>query len=131
MCPAWLMTPPVPTIACIGGDLPCVLFNSEVVVVNEASQAAALVNAQGVIGEIISFGATIKFSGAPGAFQINVQVADSNASDGNYITIDQITAVDPVNFNYRADYSGVNAKLVRFKVVALANSVTLYAAITR
>lgn len=129
--PAWLQTPPVPTLASIGGDLPVTLFNNEAVVVNEASQATALVNAQGVIGEVISFGTYIQFSGAPGTFTVLVQVANSNSADGNYITIDTISAVDPVNFNARSDYASVNAKLVRFKVGSLQNSVTLFAQIVR
>lgn len=129
--PAWLSTPPVPTLAAVGGDLPVVLFNDETVIANEASQAAALVNAQSVIGEVISFGIYLQWDSDPGAFQVNVQVADQNF-DNQFYTIDQITVVDPVNFNYHADYAGVNAKLTRFKVIALGNAgVKLTAQVTR
>lgn len=127
--PNWAQTPPLGTVAAIAGDIPVALWNAESVTAPQTSQAAALVNAQGVIGQVTSFGADLKFDGAPGTFEVDVEAAPDNV-DGDFYAIDKITTVN-TNNAWHSDYSGVSAKLVRFRLVSLANSVKTTAKITR
>ena len=71
-----------------------------------------------------------KFSGAPGAFEVDVQIAAVD-SDANYQTCSNcnITTVDSTNNTFHLDYSG-NAKFVRLLMRSRTNSVSITAMVT-
>src|SRR5216684_3251277 len=88
-----------------------------------ASQQVQLIN--GSIGKPgTPFSIDGKFSGAPGAFEVDVQVAATDA-DTNYQTCSNcnVTTVDSTNNTFHLDYSG-NAKFVRLLMRTRTNSVT-------
>lgn len=94
-----------------------------------ASQQVGLTNASiGKPGTPLSIDG--KFSGAPGAFEVDVQVAAADA-DTNYQTCSNcnITTVDTTNNTWHLDYSG-NAKFVRLLMRSRTNSVTVTATVT-
>lgn len=72
-----------------------------------------------------------KFSGAPGAFEVDVQVAAAD-SDTNYQTCSNcnITTVDATNQTFHLDAVLVNAKYARLLMRSRTNSVTITATIT-
>jgi hypothetical protein len=72
-----------------------------------------------------------KFSGAPGAFEVDVQVAAVDA-DTNYMTIfnGNITTVDATNNTFHIDCPQVVARFMRLLVRTRTNSVTLTATVT-
>jgi hypothetical protein len=72
-----------------------------------------------------------KFSGAPGAFEVDVQVAAVD-SDTNYQTISggNITTVDATNFTFHIDCPTVITRFMRLLVRTRTNSVTLTATVT-
>lgn len=94
-----------------------------------ASQQVQLIN-----GSISKPGTPLsvdgKFSGAPGAFEVDVQVAATDA-DTNYQTCSgcNITTVDATNNTFHLDYSG-NAKYVRLLMRSRTNSVSITATFT-
>lgn len=71
-----------------------------------------------------------KFSGAPGAFEVDVQVAGADA-DANYQTCSNcnITTVDSTNNTFHLDFAG-NAKFVRLLMRSRTNSVSITATVT-
>jgi hypothetical protein len=71
-----------------------------------------------------------KFSSAPGAFEVDVQVAAIDA-DTNYQTCSNcnVTTVDATNNTFHLDYSG-NAKYARLLMRTRTNSVTITATFT-
>jgi hypothetical protein len=97
----------------------------------QAGQAFALVGlaTQGVYAP---FSFDLLFSGAPGAFELDVQSASVD-SDSNYQTIanGNITAVDAINqtAHFEAQYNG--DPFVRAKLKSLANAVGLLAIFKR
>lgn len=72
-----------------------------------------------------------KFSGAPGAFEVDVQVAASD-SDTNYQTCSNcnVTSVDSTNNTFHLDAVLVNAKFARLLMRSRTNSVSITATIT-
>jgi hypothetical protein len=72
-----------------------------------------------------------KFSGAPGAFEIDVQVAAVDA-DTNYQTISggAITTVDATNNTFHLDAPSVVAKYARLLMRSRTNSVSITATVT-
>ena len=67
--------------------------------------------------------AEIAFSGAPGAFQANIQTADTDA-DGSYVNEGaNISTVNAGNVA-RLEVSGVVAKFARIYITTLTNNVT-------
>jgi hypothetical protein len=72
-----------------------------------------------------------KFSGAPGAFEVDVQVA-SQDSDTNYQTCSgcNVTTVDATNNTFHLDAVLVNAKYARLLMRSRTNSVSITATIT-
>ena len=72
-----------------------------------------------------------KFSGAPAAFEIDVQVAATD-SDTNYQTVSGgiINTVDTTNQTFHFDYPTVNARFVRLLMRTRTNSVSITATIT-
>ena len=77
------------------------------------------------------FGVDGKFSGAPGAFEVDVQVAASD-SDTNYQTISNgnITTVDATNNTFHLDAGLVVAKVGRLLMRTRTNSVSITATFT-
>lgn len=69
------------------------------------------------------------FSAAPGAFQVDVQHADTDA-DVNYVTMNSVTAVN-TNQAARIELPACWSKFSRLKVVSLTNDVQLTARFTR
>ena len=72
-----------------------------------------------------------KFSGAPGAFEVDVQVAAVD-SDTNYQTVSSgnITTVDSTNNTFHFDGTTVKAKFVRLLMRSRTNSVSVTATVT-
>lgn len=72
-----------------------------------------------------------KFSGAPGAFEVDVQVAAVDA-DTNYQTCSNcnVTTVDATNNTFHLDATNVTARYVRLLMRSRTNSVTITATIT-
>ena len=72
-----------------------------------------------------------KFSGAPGAFEVDVQVAAVD-SDTNYQTVSSgnITTVDSTNNTFHFDGKTVKAKFVRLLMRSRTNSVSVTATVT-
>jgi hypothetical protein len=70
----------------------------------------------------------IAFSTDPGAFQVDLQEADTDV-DGAYITLQSITAVN-ASFYGRIDNAPFTAQFVRAKLVSRTNAVSLTAKIT-
>lgn len=71
-----------------------------------------------------------KFSGAPGAFEIDVQISDTD-SDTQYQTCSNcnITTVDSTNNTFHLDAVAVNARFIRLLMRSRTNSVTITATI--
>jgi hypothetical protein len=94
-----------------------------------ASQQVALYARPGASGT--PFSVDGKFSGAPGAFEIDVQVAATD-SDTNYQTIanGNVTTVDSTNNTFHLDAVLVNAKFARLLMRSRTNSVTITATLT-
>jgi hypothetical protein len=94
-----------------------------------ASQQLTLVSTNGKAGTPFSVDA--KFSGAPGAFEVDVQVSAIDA-DTNYQTAinANITTVDATNNTFHYDGTLVNARFVRLLMRSRTNSVTITATIT-
>lgn len=94
--------------------------------VGNSSRPVALNPAQPGFNGISAF---IKFSGAPGTFQIDLQEAEIDA-DVNYVTIGSVNAVN-ANNACRMDAPNVNARFARLNVVSLGNAVSALATIGR
>lgn len=94
-----------------------------------ASQQVALQVVAGKAGT--PFSVDGKFSGAPGTFEVDVQVASTD-SDTNYQTCSNcnITTVDSTNQTFHLDAVLVNAKFVRLLMRARGNSVSITATVT-
>jgi hypothetical protein len=91
----------------------------------QAGQAFALA---GPLSLSSSFGFAVdgKFSGAPGAFEVDVQCAEIDA-DANYQTLSgfNITTVDATNNTFHADCTLNTAKFARARLLSRTNSVGL------
>jgi hypothetical protein len=94
-----------------------------------ASQRIALGVKEGGPG---GFGVTGFFSGAPGAFEIDVQVADVDA-DTQYQSVanGNITTVDATNNTFHFDGATVLATFVRLLLRSRTNAVNVTADIRR
>jgi hypothetical protein len=94
-----------------------------------ASQQIALVVERNVPGT--PFSVDGKFSGAPGAFEVDVQVAATD-SDTNYQTLNggNITVVDSTNNTFHLDAIQVNARFARLLMRSRTNSVSITATVT-
>ena len=94
-----------------------------------ASQQVSLNPAQGKAGTPFSVDA--KFSGAPGAFEVDVQVAAVD-SDTNYQTCSNcnVTTVDGTNNTFHLDATLVNARFARLLMRSRANAVSITATFT-
>jgi len=93
-----------------------------------ASQQVALAPGQGTT----PFSVDGHFSGAPGAFEVDVQIA-SNDADTDYQTCSNcnITTVDATNQTFHLDAGLAVAHYVRLLMRSRTNSVTITARISR
>jgi len=100
----------------------------EAVAVGESSFAVQLRRNR---GNFYPWGVSVElsFSANPGAFQCDVQIADTDA-DANYITIGSITNVN-AGFVGRLDLTTLWPKFLRLNMVSLANAVNVTAQVTR
>lgn len=87
-----------------------------------ASQAFALNDGP---NENLGFSVQGQFSGAPGAFEIDVMVAENNSAFANYTQLATITTVD-TNQNFRYDAT-VNPSLVCLLLKTRTNAVSVTA----
>lgn len=107
-------------------------FNAETPAEPSASDRFALQQAPYTSHES-SISVEVRFSGDPGAFELNIQDSDTDA-DGYYQNVASggaITSVDATLFTTRVELVPVKALFVRLAVVTIANAVSLTAKITR
>jgi|HubBroStandDraft_1064217.scaffolds.fasta_scaffold56613_3 hypothetical protein len=128
--PAYNTTTPAP--AAITGQAINVWFNETPTPGNgttAASQQLALSGTTQKAGT--PFSVDGQFSGAPGTFELDVQVAAVD-SDTSYQTCSNcnITSVDSHNQTFHLDAVLVNAKFVRLLMRARGNSVSIVASVT-
>lgn len=104
------------------------LFNNETVAAGRASIAVQL---ERISHSSYPFGASfqVKFDGAPGVFEVDIQVADTDA-DADYVTVATIAAVSSNNVT-RYDMTNLWPKFVRVFVTSLANAVHTTVLVTR
>lgn len=94
-----------------------------------ASQQVILLTNPGKSGTPFSIDG--KFSAAPGAFEIDVQVSAVDA-DANYQTCSNcnVTTVDATNFTFHLDAVLVNARFMRLLMRTRTNAVSITATAT-
>jgi len=82
-------------------------------------------------GKTPGFSVDGKFSGAPGAFEVDIQVAAVD-SDTSYQTCSNcnITTVDAVNFTFHLDATLVKSRFVRLLMRSRTNAVSITATVT-
>jgi hypothetical protein len=95
----------------------------------QAGQAFAL-SGPVSLNSSLGFAVDGKFSGAPGAFEVDIQGADADA-DANYQTLAgfNITSVDATNNTFHADCTWNIPKFARVRLLSVTNAVGLVAAI--
>ena len=106
---------------------------AEAIVAGQASMAVTL--APGAQGDAApSVAVEVRFSAAPGTFELDIQEADTDA-DAFYITPTnttyQISAVNATTFIARADLSPTGGKFMRVFMKTLTNVVNTTCKITR
>lgn len=71
------------------------------------------------------------FSGAPGVFEVDVMVSQTQTPFSSFVTVSGgvISAVDATNQTFHADFPNVTAKFVLLLIRARANAVNLTATI--
>ncbi len=81
---------------------------------------------------VAPFSVDAKFSGAPGAFEVDVQVAATD-TDANYQTCSNcnVTTVDATNNTFTVQVPGNMSKFVRLLMRTRTNSVSITARINR
>jgi hypothetical protein len=72
------------------------------------------------------FSVQVEFSGNPGAFQLDVQTADTDA-EKYYVTNQSVTTGLNASFVLRIEVLNVVAKFMRLQMVSMANAVTVTA----
>jgi hypothetical protein len=95
-----------------------------------AASQQVVTNSQAGPGPGTAFSVHGKFSGAPGAFEVDVQVSDTD-SDTEYQTCSNcnITTVDSTNNTFHLDAVQVNTKYVRLLMRTRTNSVSITATV--
>jgi autotransporter adhesin len=88
------------------------------------------INSTMLLAGPLGFAVDGKFSAAPGAFEVDIQVADIDA-DANYQTISNgnVTTVDATNNTFHFDCTWVVAKFARVKLLTRTNAVGFVATI--
>lgn len=118
------------TYAIYAGDSQTV-WNAETITTGSKSKQVAIAPANDGSTYMISF--DITFSGAPGAFTVTPQTAETDV-DGDYVNLlggamNSVTGSSGYTCNYQAQVSARFARLVM--TTQPANSVTVTASITR
>ena len=118
-----------PAIALYSGDTGYA-WNGETPAVGSSSQQFALPRAPwAAVPQALSV--EIVFAGAPGAFEVDAQTADTDA-DANYVkeTNGAITVVSANNVA-RLELPSTVARFLRLNLVSLTNNVAITARVTR
>ena len=104
------------------------LFNNETVAVGGASIAVQL---ERISHSSYPWGTSfqVKFAANPGAFEVDIQIADTDA-DSDYISVAQIAAAN-ATFVGRYDMTNLFPRFVRARVVSLTNAVGVTVLVTR
>lgn len=110
------------------GDLPATLFNAETQVAGVASIAIGLGDKDEAFPGTLSV--EFFFSGAPGAFELDLQTADTDADAFYQQEGLGMTTVNSFNAG-RGEFLQVSANFARILIKALANAVKITARITR
>jgi hypothetical protein len=105
------------------------LFQNEIVAAGQRSIAMALSKQTGKHHGVDGFSVEASFAGAPGTFELDVQVADTD-DPLFYVTLGSITVVNPTNVG-RFVQVGIPGKYVCVQVNSLANAVGLMVKLTR
>jgi hypothetical protein len=123
-------TNPPPTI---GPNSAAVAWNAETPTPGNGTTAASqqFILLAGNNKSGMPFSVDGKFSGAPGAFEVDVQVAATDV-DTNYQTVSNgnITTVDATNNTFHLDATLVTARFVRLLMRSRTNAVSITATIT-
>ena len=120
-------TPPLPQALYPGDSGLC--FNAEQPAVPQASIAFAL-GSHGNDYTLQPVSVEGFFSGAPGAFEIDLQTSDTDA-DGMYASESTTITTVSTNNTFRAEFPSVKAKFARLLLKSRANAVNLTARIWR
>jgi len=105
------------------------LWNNETVAAGTASIAFQI---ERVNRSFYPWGISLEifFSGAPGAFEVDLQDADID-KDAHYVTVDQITTGLNASYVTRIELPSFYAKYVRVRLVTLTNAVNTSVLLTR
>lgn len=126
---AYNAVPPVPLTP--GGTV--IVWNAETPTPGNGTTAASQQAALSSIGNVNTpFSVDGHFSGAPGAFEVDVQCA-SNDADTDYQTISggNITTVDSTNNTFHLDAGQAVCRYVRLLMRSRTNSVSITARVNR
>ncbi|HEY2496544.1 MAG TPA: hypothetical protein VGK24_05705 [Candidatus Angelobacter sp.] len=118
--------PPLPQAIYVGDQQ--TVFNAEQPAVPQASISVALGSGPGEVGPK-TLSVEGYFSGAPGAFEIDLMTSDTDA-DGMYQAEGAgITVVNAGSQAFRAEFTGVSANFARLLLKTRTNAVNLTARI--
>lgn len=111
-------------------DPPAVVFSAEQPAVPQLSQQVSIggvyENAPGTLS------VEGRFSGAPGAFEVDLMTADTDTDANQYqLEGSGITAVGADGVSFRAEFQNVSANFAALLLKSRANAVTLTARISR
>lgn len=106
------------------------LFNAETPSPPQASQAFAFVPMPGIYSQ--SFAVELQFSGAPGAFEVDIQGADTDV-DAAYQTIPTGGTITVANANNyaRSEFVPIKSRFVRALLKSRTNAVSSTIKLTR
>lgn len=76
------------------------------------------------------FAVEVQFSGAPGAFEVDVMGSESD-TQGSYVKLGSITTVNASNYGRFDNVTSFYPKFVALSMASLANGVTVTAKLTR
>lgn len=104
------------------------LFNNETVAAGAASIAVQL---ERISRSAYPWGTSfqVKFAANPGAFEVDIQIADTDA-DSDYISVAQIAAAN-TTFVGRYDMTNLFPRFARARVVTLTNAIGVTVLVTR
>lgn len=111
------------------GDRQNVIVTADVISAGKRSRAVAIQQA-GPVG-LAGISASGEFSGAPGVFEIDVEIADVDQESSYVAAAGAVVNTVNANNSWRCDVPSINAKFARLKIVALANVVTMNARLGR
>ena len=127
--PVYNTFPPISVAA----NSPATVWNAETPTPGNGTTAASQqVSLTKVVNGVMPFAVDGKFSGAPGAFEVDVQVAQTD-SDTQYQTISNgnVTTVDSTNNTFHLVAPQENARFARLLMRSRANSVSITASFSQ